>query len=302
MKQLIYIFILLGAFNLEAQKKQPKDPILFDLSEWTQQIILEDKLEENSGIQWVDGFIYTFNDSGGEPEVYKVDPNSGKIIQTIRFKKVTNIDFEDIAFDGKNLYIGDFGNNKGDRKEKFIYVFNLSKIKEGKQVVELSPRKMIFVIDEENTQNVNGVHTTNYDIESLVYYGGKLHFFTKEWTDAQTTHYTLDLNYSYQPALRKNRFDAQSFITSADISGNTLLMTAYTREGEVFLYRFEDFEGDDFFSGTSQKYMLGLSPAIGQIEGVSIVEDKIFISGENFSNFGLNCPQKIYTLNLEQLP
>ncbi len=302
MKKLLIIVCCICIGVISAQKRNISDEIkLLDLSEWQIQIQLEEKLEENSGIQWVDGFIYSFNDSGGAAEIYKVSPETGKILQTIQLKKVDNIDFEDIAFDGKNLYVGDFGNNAGKRRQKFIYVFNVSKIKPDEPLVELKPKKMVFEIDEENIHAVEGAHTTDFDIEALVYYEGQLHFFTKEWTSAKTTHYTLDPKYAYQSAKKQSSFNAQSFITSADIYNNTLLLTGYTKEGEVFLYQFKDFEGTDFFSGTAEKYMLGLSPAIGQIEGITIDKDRVFISGERISMMGLECPQKLYQLSLSDL-
>ncbi len=295
--KLLYISFCIGlTLQLYSQELS-----LIDLTEWENKIELEALLEENSGIEYIDGFIYTFNDSGGEAEIYKVDPKTGKIVQTIRLKKVKNIDWEDIAFDGKYLYIGDFGNNLGERDQKYIYQFNLSKVKPDEEFVELNSKRFTFVIDEELSEGKMEPHTTNFDVEAMVYYNDQLHIFTKEWSNAKTSHYTLETFYAYQPARKVESFNTQSFITSADIIDNTLVMTGYTRDGVVYLWKFEDFKDGKFFNGTKKQYALGLSPAIGQIEGIAIDEDKIYISGEKYSNLGFESSQKLYLLSRDEI-
>ncbi len=64
--------------------------------------------------------MYTFNDSGNLPELYQIDSNSGKILKVLK-TTAENKDWEALANDGENFYIGDFGNNSGTRKDLKIY-------------------------------------------------------------------------------------------------------------------------------------------------------------------------------------
>lgn len=291
-----WILVLVMPLSLWAQK-----PKFLNLAEWENQIELDSLLDENSGLQKIGDFIYTFNDSGGEAAVYKISTDSGKVIQKIKFKGTENIDFEDIAYDGKNLYIGDFGNNLGNRNMKFIYSFNLSKLKSNEKEIEVRPKVLKFVIDEEAQQKVDGPLQTNFDVEAFLYYDGKLHFFTKEWTDYKTTHYTLDTHLAFQGAKKIEKFNTKSVVTGADMENGVLVLTSYTKDGEVYLWKFDQFSEGKFFNGEAIQYFLGLSPAVGQIEGVTIKDGTIFISGEKFSKFGFTVPQKMYRVKLEEL-
>ena len=44
-----------------------------------------------------------------------------KILQTISVQKAKNVDWEDIAQDGKYIFIADVGNNYGKREKLTIY-------------------------------------------------------------------------------------------------------------------------------------------------------------------------------------
>ena len=72
---------------------------------------LDEKLYENSGLMFFDGDIWTFNDSGGEPEIYRIDEACGKISQTVILENAKNHDWEDITQDNKYIYLSDAGNN-----------------------------------------------------------------------------------------------------------------------------------------------------------------------------------------------
>ncbi len=89
---------------------------------------LPDKVDETSGLIYLNGYVWTFNDSGGEPEIYKIDNESGKIIQTVRITNGENFDWEDITRDESFIYIGDFGNNWGTRKDLKIYKIAINDI------------------------------------------------------------------------------------------------------------------------------------------------------------------------------
>ena len=89
-------------------------------------IRLSKKVNETSGLELVDGNFLTLNDSGDEPYLYTFD-REGKILSKILIKGAQNRDWESLASDEKYIYIGDIGNNKGNRKDLTTEVYALTK-------------------------------------------------------------------------------------------------------------------------------------------------------------------------------
>jgi hypothetical protein len=71
-------------------------------------IALSEELKEVSGIQYInDTLLVAHNDGGNGPLLYFLNPNTGIILKRVFVKDVKNTDWEDIALDGKYLFIGD---------------------------------------------------------------------------------------------------------------------------------------------------------------------------------------------------
>ncbi len=81
---------------------------------------LSDSLKETSGLTFLKDKLYTLNDGGNTNEIFEIDKNSGKILSKLK-TDFPNKDWEAITSDGKNFYIGDFGNNAGNRRDLAIY-------------------------------------------------------------------------------------------------------------------------------------------------------------------------------------
>ena len=89
------------------------------------QVILEDYalnkiIDETSGLEMVQNFFITHNDSGGEAALYYLSIN-GKIEKKRKIDLAKNKDWEDITRDKKYFYIADSGNNYNNRKDLKIY-------------------------------------------------------------------------------------------------------------------------------------------------------------------------------------
>src|SRR4051812_45510552 len=74
-------------------------------------------LKESSGLCYTDGQLWSFGDSGNPDAIYKIDTTTGAILQTVTIANYPNTDWEDITADALYIYIGDFGNNSGDRTD-----------------------------------------------------------------------------------------------------------------------------------------------------------------------------------------
>ncbi|UJF29624.1 hypothetical protein L0B70_12410 [Kaistella sp. 97-N-M2] len=238
--------------------------------------VLSDSLEENSGLEFHRNKLYTFNDSGNTSEIFEIDKDSGKIRKILR-TNLKNIDWEAIASDSANLYIGDIGNNSGTRKDLRIYQIpfrdslHLNSIK---SISYFYPEQKIFV-----AHNLN----TDFDAETLIYLNGKIHLFTKEWASKGTTHYVIDPeNTDKQPALKTEDYPIGYAVTDAAYFDQKLYLIGYTKKTEVFLSVFTESTPGIFFQTKPQKYYLGSSLSVGQIEGIAVDESGVYISGEEF--------------------
>lgn len=95
----------------------------------SQGILENRRIDEASGLaaSRIHGkVLYTHNDSGGDPIVYRID-TTGKMLGNITLDGVVNRDWEDIAVGpgtetGKNyVYVGEIGDNNG--KHPFVDIF-----------------------------------------------------------------------------------------------------------------------------------------------------------------------------------
>src|SRR6188768_3637663 len=68
-------------------------------------------LNETSGLTFINGKLWTFNDSGNANDIYRVDTSTSTVYQTVDISNATNVDWEDMTSNNDYLYIGDFGNN-----------------------------------------------------------------------------------------------------------------------------------------------------------------------------------------------
>ncbi|MFI5220229.1 MAG: hypothetical protein ACHQNT_12150, partial [Bacteroidia bacterium] len=78
-------------------------------------------LDETSGIEFLANKLWTHNDSGNSNDIYRVDTSSNTVFQTVHISNATNVDWEDITYGNDYLFVGDFGNNNGNRQNLKIY-------------------------------------------------------------------------------------------------------------------------------------------------------------------------------------
>lgn len=248
-------------------------------------IKLPHQLEEISGLSIYGNNYLGFNDSGGEPEIYVISED-GNIIKTIILEDVKNVDFESITSNKTHIFIGDFGNNKGDRKNLRIHYFEKSMLNDlPKQAVNVETLKFYF---PEQTDFSNQNRNHDFDCEAMFYHNGQLHLFTKEWKSFKTKHYTINIQKGKQAAKLIETFDANFLVTGADaITENnitTMGLIGYTIEGEInLLLQQIDAKDKKFFRKAPKRIILGTSLQLGQVEGIALKSQNEFcISAERF--------------------
>lgn len=230
--------LLIFSFSIISNAQQAE---IFKLKKY-RIAVLNDSIQETSGLNFFDGKLYTFNDSGNPAELYEIDKNLGKILKVLK-TNTENKDWEALANDGKNFYIGDFGNNAGTRQHLKIYKIPF----QNNQLQNDSMKTISFYYPEQNdftSRNIN----TDFDLESMIYLNGKIHIFTKEWVSKSTTHYILNPeNFKNQAAEKVESYKTGFMISDAYYFDKKLYVVGYTKKTEVFLNVFYESEPGIFF-------------------------------------------------------
>ena len=271
---------------------------LFSFSQKTEKLVLRkykiatlsDSLKETSGLTFLKDKLYTLNDGGNTNEIFEIDKNSGKILSKLKIN-FPNKDWEAITSDDEDFYIGDFGNNAGSRKDLAIYKTDF-KGNYSKNSFNYSAQ------DDFSTRYLSH----NYDAEAMIFLNEKIHFFSKEWSSKNISHYIVDVqNSENQSLVSLESFHAGFVITDAAYFEGKLYVVGYTRKAKVYLMIFEENSEGLFFSKPLKKYKLGSFLSVGQVEGIAVNEDGIYITNEDFSKFIFSVKQRLYFIPFEKL-
>src|SRR5690606_31393825 len=240
MRLFLFSFLLIFGQLISAQQKIDT----LDIENYQIKILkISEKLDEISSLEFYDGFYWGQNDSGGEPELYKINPETGKTVQTVKITNAENRDWEEIAFSEDYVFIGDFGNNLGNRTDLSVLYFPISKLNSTEENLSVEVEKIEFSYPEQKNFNP-GNRKTNFDCEAFFFYKGKLHLFTKEWTHLATTHYTLEIKPGKQLAKKIETFQTNYLVTGAFVDENPISNTngfyfvGYTPDGFGFISGF----------------------------------------------------------------
>lgn len=285
--------LVLITINLFGQPHQ-KSTTIISFPEIPQKFCgLSKKVNETSGLIYFDNSVWTFNDSQGKPEIYRINKQTGEIVQTVKLNNANNTDWEDITHDENYIYIGDFGNNLGNRNDLRVYKVNKSLIDDG-EVVKVPSEIIAFSYNDQTSFTVNN-RSNDYDCESLISFGDSLIIFTKNWVDGKSRMYKLPKlagMYQLDPI---SSFELNGLATGADYSTekNALILIGY-QNYQPFLYYFTDFDGQQL--GNHQVYKVKFNKMQdAQTEGVCwLNEDIIIFSTEQTKVF----MQAVFQLNL----
>lgn len=277
MWRLTFIFLLTSLFS-QAQKKVADLP---------------DELKEISGIQYInDTLIIAHNDGGNKAELFLMSPK-GKIYRTVSVFSFRNNDWEDIAFDGKHIYIADIGNNLNTRKDLRILKIALSDILV-QDTVFATEMKISYTDQKDFPPNEKNL---NFDSECMVFAEGNLWIFSKNRTEpsdgicfvyafkfeAGETK-KLTKNYTIQLGKRGWHFDS---VTGGDYANGKFYLTTYTH---LLTY---ELKNNVFSEKASYTY-----PEFNQKEALTVVKpNEILVANEGQKLLG---KQKLYRITLKK--
>lgn len=256
---------------------------------------LPDKVVETSGLIFYRGSLWTINDNGGKPEIYRLDIISGDIVQVIALLDVENVDFEDITQDDNSIYVGDFGNNFGNRKDLSIYKIAKTEIPDTENV-SIKPERIQFnYADQISFLMRPRLH--NFDGEALISFGDHLYIFSKNWADGKTRVYKVPKGAGEYTIDFLAEFPVDGLITAAEYNEeNGMLSLLGYKDFVPFVWIFWEFEGNNFFDGKMRR--INLESIHGaQTEGICYNDKGDILISCELSYF----PQRLYQIPSQAL-
>lgn len=222
-------------------------------------------LREVSGLAWVEGKLYGHSDEGAA-RLYEIDPGTGAIMRSISILGgPENLDWEDMAVGENYIYIGEFGNNSGNRMDLKIYRLDKSDLQGSAAFVDV----IEFAYADQSTFN-HQTNQHNFDCEAMIFQGDSLHLFSKNWLDGKSRHYVLPATPGSYLVPAKDSFDVGGFITGADIGEEGVIaLLGRTEAGTLFSWLLFDYPEGDFFGGNKRRIFLGEEKDKGQVEGIA---------------------------------
>lgn len=260
---------------------------------------LGDEVQENSGLVRIGNFIYTFNDSGSGPFLYEMDTN-GLYLRTIVVGGATNVDWEAITTNTNHVFIGDFGNNLGNRQDLCIYRIPKNTLIQDTVQAE----KMEFYWSDQ-TQFTAQSNAHNYDCEAFFSREDSLILFSKNWIDLNTRRYSLPVFWTDTiPAMLMDSFNVDGLITDAciDVNLNEAFLLGYKNNGNNFYTSFIwclwDYNSNKYFNGNKRRIEIGNVLNVSQTEGIGLfAPNKGYVSAEKVVSV-ITLPPKLFAFDL----
>ncbi len=217
-------------------------------------------LTESSGLINLNGNLWTHNDSGMGSKIFKID-SLGNVLQTVTYKNLRNVDWEAFAQDGDYVYVGDFGNNYGNRKDQTIYKIPKSKMTDP----NADPEKIQFSFADQTDFSIRP-QNHSFDMEAMVVINGKIYLFSKDWRNFTTTVYKLTNEPGNHQLQKLQTLDSKCVVTDATynpISGE-IILTGYNTQLTPYFIRVE--KNEDNFTLIDRQQ---LSDQSSQIEAIT---------------------------------
>ena len=258
-------------------------------------------VKETSGLIFSGGQLWTINDSGNPPEIIQIDTITGSIVRKVVIANAVNRDWESITQDDSTIYIGDFGNNYGNRKD--LHILKIVKTDLFNPANDTVPAGYIYFSYPDQTDFSPALNRNNFDCEAFFCHNDSLHLFSKDWGDQLTRHYVVPSDTGRYQARYIEKFGADGLITDASINeqGNIVLL-GYKNTGgrfwDCFSWLLYDYKGCNFFSGRKTRLELGSALQLGQSEGIVLKNNNTgWISSESIFTVGIFHPAKLFSFD-----
>jgi hypothetical protein len=250
------------------------------------------QIKETSGLMLFNDILWTHNDGGNDAVLFGLNPANGSIQRTVAVTGAPNIDWEDITRDDTYGYIGDFGNNNGNRTNLRILRFPLSQLENDTVFVET-----IQFSYPDQTDFSSRPQNNDFDAEAILSMGDSLYIFSKNWVNLRTKLYILPKEPGLYAARLAGDIYADGLITGAAFNpvDSVILLTGYTKVLTPIMWLLWDFRDANVFGGNKRKININL--ALHQMEAAEWISgSEYLITNEAFTSLG-NVPAALFRVN-----
>jgi len=292
---ILIILIVVSFSNLQAQVPGCTDPqannynsmatinngsCTYDQTSYTPEsfLLLPQEVHESSGLIFYEDAIWTHNDSGNDAIIYMIDTLSGDILKEVFISNFSNIDWEDISQDDGFIYIGDFGNNYGNRQD--LKILKVLKSDIGSNYYDTVDAVALYYNYSDQISFPSLPHNNNYDCEAMICVGDSIFLFSKNWQNQKTKLYALPKTSGNHTAILIDSLNVSGLITGAshNTGNEVIVLSGYSSYVPMLWLLFDYKQG--FFSGNKRRIdMPGILGA--QTEGICFYDDdNIYLSAE----------------------
>lgn len=269
---------------------------------FTERKELSPVLDESSGLIVWQNLFWSHNDDT-DINIYGFTFEDPLDLQAIPLTGLTNIDWEELTQDAHFLYMGDFGNNLGNRTNLSIYKIE----KQGLLRGEVNVQEIAFSYEDQTDFNPGGPLITDFDAEAFIVTDNFIYIFTKQWTSRQTTVYRLPNEAGTHVAENMGTFNVGGLITGSVYLPEERLIALigynFPEIAAPFIWLLYDFQGDDFFSANKRRLDFNFLAFVAhQLEAITTVDGLIYYATNEFASttspFPITIPQRIHKLDL----
>lgn len=254
---------------------------------------LPEVVSESSGLLFYNDELITHNDSGNTPTLYFLDKNTFKVKRKVVVANAKNIDWEDITQDQHFIYVADFGNFNGDRKDLCIYKISKKDIHTKDKV---TAEKIYYSYPDQDS--FTRTTRSDFDAEALFSKGDNLFILTKQWQGKGTNAYKIPKKQGIYKAVSVGSYKTNGMVTGANYNSKTdkVVLVGYNMFMLPFAVEITGLSDANLFSGSVKKTPLDIGFA--QVEGVTNLDNNTYyISSESFLKLGASASVFKLTVN-----
>lgn len=261
-------------------------------------------LNESSGLAIINGELWSHNDSGNPNEIHRINIADASVTRTVIIENATNVDWESVTQNDEYLFVGDFGNNNGNRINLNILKIAIADIIN--TVNDTVQAEVIQFNYADQSTFVSAPNSNNYDCEAFFFANDSLHLFSKNWANLKTKHYVLPAEIGTQQAALTDSFNIDGLITDAATNANgAITLLGYKNNGNnlytCFIWLVYDYPSlYHCFGGNKRRIEIGSALTLGQTEGITLMNDNTgYISSELITAGIFTFPPKLHSFNID---
>jgi hypothetical protein len=159
--------------------------------------------EETSGLIFWENQFWTHNDDN-DTRLYALDTLYAGIVKNCPLRSITNTDWEELSQDDDHIYIGDFGNNSGNRINLKIFRATKNSVLNNSPVFD----SVCFTYSDQ-ADFTPGAYKTDFDCEAFIVAEDSIYLFTKQWSGKGTSVYSLSKDPGNHVAKLRSSFNVK---------------------------------------------------------------------------------------------